>query len=312
MKLLSVIIPVYKSELNLPHTYTALSETLTAYSHEFDYELIFVNDGSPDNSITYLKQLQKDDAKHVVVINFTRNFGQVPAILAGLAQAKGDCAVNISADLQDPPEIIYELFKAWNNGEHKLVIGERKTRKDAWLREVCSKFFYKMMQKFALSNLHGAFDFFLIDRVMINILNSTNERNPFIQGLLLWPGYKPVFVPYVRQKREVGKSAWSLSKLIKYFIDGFVAYSFFPIRLITFAGLSFFLLSIFLSILLVVQRIFFGTQLTGWSSIMIAVIMLGGVQMAMIGIVGEYLWRNFDQTRNRPLFIIEEIFEDKK
>lgn len=309
-KLLSIIIPVYKSELNLPHTYSKLTTELAKYV-DFNYELIFVNDGSPDNSLKYLKELQQQDSK-VVVINFTRNFGQVPAILAGLAYAKGDCALNISADLQDPPEMIYELFKAWNNGEHKLVIGERLAREDAWARKFASSFFYKMMQKFALPNLHGAYDFFLVDRVMIDLLAKNYERNPFIQGLLLWPGYVPKLVPYTRQKREIGKSSWSLSKLVKYFIDGFVAYSFFPIRMISVVGLGCFLFSIVLIIALIFQKVFWGTNMTGWSSIMIAILMIGGIQMGMLGIIGEYLWRNFDETRKRPLFIVDSVYFNDK
>jgi dolichol-phosphate mannosyltransferase len=307
MKLLSIIIPVYKSELNLPTTYKKLTTELSKYA-DLNYELIFVNDGSPDNSLKYLKELQQQDGS-VVVINFTRNFGQVAAILAGLAYAKGDCAINISADLQDPPEMIHELFKAWNNGEYKLVIGERLAREDAWARKFASSFFYKMMQKFALPNLHGAYDFFLVDRVMIDLLTKNYERNPFIQGLLLWPGYAPKLVPYTRQKREIGKSAWSLSKLIKYFIDGFVAYSFFPIRIISVIGLGCFIFSVVLTIALVFQKMFLGTNMAGWSSIMIAILMIGGIQMGMLGIIGEYLWRNFDETRKRPLFIVEFVLK---
>lgn len=311
MKRISIVIPVYQNELNIAPTYQALTSAL-AQGDGFDFEIVFVNDGSTDNSWEELVKVQKMDQERVTLINLLRNFGQVPALLAGFANASGDCVVAMSADLQDPPAVVLEMAAEWQRG-HKLVVATRESRQDSFLNKLSSKVFYRLMRKFALPNMPlGGYDFFLIDRSIVELLLRMDERNRFLQGQILWLGHKPKLILYERRKRELGRSQWSMSRKIKYFIDGFVAYSFFPIRLVSVAGIAVFFLGIILSAIIAIQTILFGTRAVGWSSLMVALLTLNGLQMMMIGIMGEYLWRNFDETRKRPLYLIEHVSKSKR
>lgn len=306
MKRISIVIPVYQNELNIAPTFQALTAELAKANH-VDFEIVFVNDGSTDYSWEELLKVYNADPERVTLINLLRNFGQVPALLAGFANASGDCVVAMSADSQDPPGVVLQMVEEWERG-HKLVVATRESRQDSFLNKITSKLFYRLMRKFALPNMPlGGYDFFLIDRNIVELLLKMDERNRFLQGQILWLGHRPKLIHYERRKRELGKSQWSLARKIKYFIDGFVAYSFFPIRLVSFAGITVFFVGIILSVIIAVQTILFGTRAVGWSSLMVALLTLNGLQMMMIGIMGEYLWRNFDETRKRPLYLIESV-----
>lgn len=306
MKRISIVIPVYQNELNIAPTFQALTSELAKANH-VDFEIVFVNDGSTDYSWEELLKVYNADPERVTLINLLRNFGQVPALLAGFANASGDCVVAMSADSQDPPGVVLQMVEEWERG-HKLVVATRESRQDSFLNKITSKLFYRLMRKFALPNMPlGGYDFFLIDRNIVELLLKMDERNRFLQGQILWLGHRPKLIHYERRKRELGKSQWSLARKIKYFIDGFVAYSFFPIRLVSFAGITVFFVGIILSVIIAVQTILFGTRAVGWSSLMVALLTLNGLQMMMIGIMGEYLWRNFDETRKRPLYLIESV-----
>ena len=308
---ISVIIPLFNEEEVLPSTYQAVTDELKKGSPEFNYEIIFVNDGSSDKSSVALASFYEKDPGHVVVLNFVRNFGQVPAMLAGFSHASGDCIVNMSADLQDPPSLISEMFRKWQEG-NKLVLAVRESREDRFMDRLTSKIFYGLMQKFVNPAIpEGGFDYFLMDRSLNEMVLKMEERNIFIQGHILWPGIKPVYLTYNRKKREMGKSHWPFLKKLKYSIDGFAAYSFFPIRLMSWVGLTTFLLGILFSVGILFQRIFWGTGMPGWSSIMIAMLFLNGIQMMITGVMGEYLWRNFDETRKRPLYLIDSVWSSQ-
>jgi dolichol-phosphate mannosyltransferase len=204
------------------------------------------------------------------------------------------------------------MIEEWSRGQ-KLVVATRESRHDGYLNKLFSKVFYRLMRKFAIPNMPlGGYDFFLIDRSIVELLLRMDERNLFLQGQILWLGHKPKFIPYERRKRQLGESQWSLSRKVKYFIDGFAAYSFFPIRLVSVVGIAVFFLGIILSAIIAIQTLLFGTRMVGWSSLMVALLMLNGLQMMMIGIMGEYLWRNFDETRKRPLYLIEHISKNKR
>lgn len=307
MDKLSIIIPVYQNELNLPHTYQALREVLESHKDLFDYELIFIDDGSRDRSFEELMKIYTQEKDRVTLIKFTRNFGQVSAWLAGLSKASGNCIAVISADLQDPPSLLLDMFTEWKNN-HKIVLAVREAREDGLFVKVTSRLFYGFMRRYSIGNMpKEGYDYFLIDKKVKDILLKMDERNSFFQGQILWTGYLPKLIYYKRRKRELGKSQWTMFKKIKYFIDGFAGYSFFPIRLISFTGIGVFFLGIILTAVLILQRIFYGTHLMGWTSIMIVLLLLSGFQMLMLGVIGEYLWRNFDETRKRPVYIIERI-----
>jgi polyisoprenyl-phosphate glycosyltransferase len=303
MDKLSIVIPVYYNELNIPHLYPKLIEVIN--NNMFQAELIFVDDGSGDNSYNELLKLREKDNR-IKIIKLSRNFGSHIAILAGLSYATGDCATVISADLQDPPEIILSMFKKWKE-KNKVVLAVRQDREESWVQKKFSNTYYKLMKKIALPNMpEGGFDCFLIDRQVVDVLSNMKEKNSTIMGQILWSGFKTEKIYYVRKKREIGKSRWTLSKKIKLFIDSFLAFSYFPIKFISVFGVLISFIGFISAVIVFVNKILNDVPVQGWTSLMIVVLLLSGVQLITLGIIGEYLWRNFDATRERPIFVIEE------
>jgi dolichol-phosphate mannosyltransferase len=312
-QLLSLIIPVYYNEDNIPVTYEALASTLSGLPEDVDWEIIFIDDGSGDDSYARLLDVQRSAPTHVRVLKFTRNFGQVAAILAGFEHAAGDCCVVMSADLQDPPELILEMVKRWNKGERKIVLAKRESREDGLFARWTSRAFYRLMRRYALPNMpDGGFDFFLIDRDVRDIIHESGEKNSFLQGQVLWTGFEPELIPYTRRRREIGRSRWTLSKKVKYFVDGFVSYTETPIRLITVMGLVVSAMSFAYASLILMLKLFWRIPVEGWAPIMITLLMLGGIQMVMLGVTGEYIWRNSHESRNRPNFVIESVVDESE
>ncbi len=301
---LSIVIPVYFNEKNLLPLYQELKKTILSRS-EFAYELIFVDDGSQDKSFDKLLELRKLD-RQVKIIKLSKNFGSHVAILAGLAHCSGDCSTVISADLQDSPDIIVKMYQRWLAG-HKVVLAVRADRQDSWLQARISNLYYRLMRKVALPNMpKGGFDCFLIDRAVIDIIKNIEEKNSTLMGQILWCGFRTDIIHYVRKKREIGRSRWTFSKKIKLFVDSFTAFSYLPIRLMSLLGISISFISFLFGIFVVINKIINGGDAIGWSSLMVAIAFLSGVQMTMLGIIGEYLWRNFDESKKRPIFIVEE------
>jgi dolichol-phosphate mannosyltransferase len=306
-----VVVPVYFNEQNIPVTWPALREVLMQLPSEYSWEIIFVDDGSGDASYEKLLEVQKSAPEYVKIVKFTRNFGQVAAMLAGLNEAKGDCCIFISADLQDPPELMLEMVRRWDQGAKKIVLGTRTHREDPPLARWASRVFYRLMRRYAIPNMpEGGFDYFLIDRRVINIMNGLEEKNTFMQGQVLWTGFKPEIIGYTRRKREIGRSRWTVSRKIKYFVDGFVTYTVAPIRLITAVGLVVSILSFGYATLIFFLKLFWQVPVKGWAPIMISMLFLSGVQLFMLGIIGEYLWRNYYETRQLPNFVVDEIISD--
>lgn len=311
--LLSVVIPVYFNEENIPHTWRALRDTLQQLPPEFDWEVLFVDDGSEDASYSRLVSVHESEPGRVRVMKLTRNFGQVPAIMAGLQQARGDCAVVMAADLQDPPELILELAKRWNRGSRKIVLATRSGRDDGLLARFTSRVFYRLMRRFAIPNMpEGGFDVFLLDRRVIELINRVEEKNTFLQGQILWTGYVPDTVPYTRRRREHGRSRWTLARKIKYFVDGFVTYSLMPIRLITAAGFIMSVVSFSYAMVILAAKLFWGIPIYGWAPTMISILLLSGIQLVMLGIIGEYVWRSYRETRRLPNFVVESILDRRE
>src|SRR5690348_2637725 len=306
----SVIIPVYYNEGSLKKTFTKVKEQLEANEFVKEYEIIFIDDGSRDNSYNELREIKAEDSAHIKLIKLTRNFGQVAAMLAGYQHAKGKCIINISADLQDPPELIGKMLHEFFENKNDIVICTREDREEGWFRKYTSRVFYKIMRKLTFKKMPlGGFDYALISARVADGFRHANESNPFWQGQVLWSGFNPLFIPYQRLKREVGKSRWTFSKKIKYLIDGVLAYSYFPLRMMTVLGIICFLAGILYALLIVITYFFGNIPFKGWAPIMIIVLVLSGIQMLMLGIIGEYLWRTLDQVRQRPSFLIDEIVE---
>lgn len=302
---LSVVVPVYRDEQSIRRTFLSLKDALDQPAHSFDFEIILVNDGSPDNSLLALEEIHRDFPAIAGIVTLKRNFGQVAAILAGFACSSGDCVAVISSDLQDPPELIATMFDLWRKG-NQTVLAVRDGREDPLLDRLMSSIFYRLMKHYGLATLpEEGFDFFLLDRSVVDTVLATPERNAFLQGQILSASGTFAQVRYLRRGRTAGRSGWTFGKKLKYFIDAFTAYSFAPIRFIAGLGVLLFTAGVLSSIALIVQRVVYGTRSVGWSSIMIGMLLLHGTEMLMLAVIGEYLWRTLDQVRDRPPYLID-------
>jgi len=306
---LSIIVPVYYNEMNLDDLYENLSANLLPKLNE--YEIIFVDDGSKDDSYKKLEELY-NKYPNIKIIKLVKNYGSFVAILAGLKVCTGDCACYLSADLQDPPEIILQMMDKLKE-DTTTVIAVRQDREESFGQKLFSNTYYKLMNKFALSNMpKGGFDVFLINRKIIDEIIKMEEKNTSLTGQILWCSNNIEKIYYTRKKREKGKSRWTLSKKIKYFIDSFVAFSYFPVRFMTTLGLVFSIISFIVGIAFIYLKIANLISVPGWTSLAILILFTSGIQMCMIGIIGEYLWRAYDEVRKRPLYLIEKTLDEKK
>ena len=303
MAKLSIVIPVYFNEMNLHDLYKDLKEKVLDKLKE--YELIFVDDGSKDSSYSVMLELQKED-RNIRCIRLSRNFGSHAAILAGLNECSGDCAVMKTADLQEPSEILLEMFDQWKNG-FNVILAVRSDRNEHFIQKFFSNSYYKLMRRFVLKEMPlGGFDCFLIDRKVIEVLRLMDEKNTSLMGQILWSGFKTTSIYYTRLKREKGKSRWTLTKKIKLVIDSVLSFTHLPIRVMSVVGIIFFLISVAWSLIIIYLKIFGEIQIEGWTTLMVFNLFSSGLILLTLGIIGEYLWRNFDASRNRPVYIIEQ------
>ena len=306
MQLISIIIPVYNNELSLPVLYENLVREITNYPSPLDYQIIFINDCSKDKSLEVLIEINKKDKK-VIVIDFSRNFGQMAGILAGWATATGDAVVNMSADLQDPPEQITKMIEQWEKG-NEVVISYREAREDGFTWNLTSKIAYKLFS-FSVANLPpGGFDFTLLGRKAMDAINTIKERNRFFQNDILWVGFNVSFIPYERQKRIHGKSGYNLVKRFGNFMTAFLNVSYFPIRIISVLGMITAFSGFAYALNIVYAYFFQQTPFAGWAPIMIILLIIGGLLMLMLGIIGEYIWRIYDEVKYRPNYIIKNKY----
>lgn len=302
--LVSVVIPVFNETANLEELYSRLTQKTREI--EAEWEFIFIDDGSKDQSFEIIAQLHKTDPR-VKSLRFSRNFGSHVAIAAGLDYCRGDAAIIMAADLQDPPELIPAFYKKWQGGI-QVIWGARETREDTVTRKILASMFYKLVRKIALPDYPkgGTGSFCMIDRKVINSFRLCRERNRVTFGLISWAGFRQSEIPYQRVNRFAGKSKWTISKLVKNVIDSIVSFSYFPIRLISYIGIVFSLISFLAIVYLIYSWLFQHKGLIGWTSLMVVVLLLGGVQLMVLGIIGEYLWRAHEEIKQRPLYIVNE------
>ena len=302
--LISIVVPVFNEEASLRRFHGAVTAVMRTIDHA-DWEFVFVDDGSRDGSFALLEQLRVDDER-VTAIRFARNFGSHIAIAAGIDHCRGDCAVIMAADLQDPPELLREFIARWREG-YDVVWGARTGRDDGLLRGWFMRAFYAAVRRFAIPTYPkgGTGSFCLVSRKVVETFRQCTERNRLTFGLIAWSGFRDTQVPYHRPPREAGTSAWTFGRLVKSAIDTFISFSFLPIRAISYFGLLVSLVSFAFGFYVVFNKLQYGTQVEGWTSVMLAVLLLGGVQLTMIGVLGEYLWRILDETRARPLYVID-------
>jgi glycosyltransferase involved in cell wall biosynthesis len=306
----SIVIPVYCNELNIDKTFQKILDVVINQNSNLKFEVIFVDDGSTDRSFEKALNLKKSYNELVKVIKLTRNFGQVNAIYAGYAHSRGKCIVNISADLQDPPELINQMLKYHMEDNYHIVVCTRSEREESFFRRKTSRLFYRAMRILSFPEMpDGGFDFILVSRTVKKVILDNVEANAFWQGQILWTGYDVKFIPYKRAKREVGESKWTFSKKLKYLLDGVLGYSFFPIRIMSITGLVISFAGFAYSVFIVIARFTGNVPFQGWAPLMILVLVLSGFQMLMLGVIGEYLWRTLDEVRRRQLYIIEKVYE---
>jgi glycosyltransferase involved in cell wall biosynthesis len=305
-KLVSIVIPVYNNEKSLSISYERIHEVFTRYPGGLDFEIVFVNDGSHDGSYAELLALRKRDAR-VKVLSFTRNFGQMAAMLAGFSEARGDAVINISADLQDPIDLMPEMIDKWRGGA-EVVVCYRESRDDPLLARVFSRLAYSLMRVSIPTMPPGGFDYVLMDRAVMDLFNSVDVRHRFFQGDLLWSGHRVSFISYKRLKREHGKSQYTFFKKLKNLLDALLDSSYLPIRFISLMGIFTSFGGLLYSITVVVSWFYGGTPFSGFAPIMIAIMFVGGMIMTMLGILGEYVWRIYDEIRKKPNYIVRDRF----
>jgi dolichol-phosphate mannosyltransferase len=277
------------------------------FGNELSFEYVFVDDGSGDNTWNALETFKATQPNgKVKLIKLSGNFGSYNAILAGMKYATGDCNVIIAADLQDPPELMVKMYSYWKQGL-KLVIANRTDRKDPFFSKLFAKTFQYVIKKFALKNLpDGGFDFVLFDKQLRDDVVKLDEKNTNTLYLFTWMKYEYITIPYQRREREIGKSRWTFSKKLKLFIDSFVSFSFFPIRLITITGFILGIVSLLYASFIIYNKIVGKIQIAGWSGLMVVILLVSSFQMIALGILGEYIWRTLDASRNRPNYVIDK------
>lgn len=309
---ISIVIPCYYNELNIPDLTKELVLNESRFDKKLNFEYVFVDDGSKDNTYQALLDFQKQYPDNVTLVKLVKNVGSYNAIVAGLSEARGECIVVISADLQDPPSLIPKMYSHFEKG-YKLVVANRSKRNDSFVGDFFSNAYHGLIRRFALKNLpKGGFDFVLFHSDLKDHLLELNEKNTNCLYMLMWLGYDYVSVPYERLEREKGKSMWTFSKKVKLFIDSFISFSFLPVRLMVYSGVFLAMIGFLYAISIIVLKITGEIEIPGWTTIMILIIFISSIQMIFLGIIGEYLWRIFDEVRKRPNYIKEKVIKNDK
>lgn len=313
MKKISIIIPSYNEEKAIPFFYEEITKVLS--SLKYKYELIFVNDGSKDNTLSVIKELSEKDS-HVKYINFSRNFGKEAAMYAGLELSSGDYVTIMDADLQDPPKLIPEMLSILEdeNSGYDCVGTRRVTRKgEPPIRSFFARCFYKLINKLSkVEMVDGARDFRLMKRQVVDAIIELKEYNRYSKGLFEFVGFKTKWLEYENVERVAGETKWSFWKLFIYAIEGIVAFSTAPLVIASFLGLLFCLISFILIIFIVIRTLVYGDPTNGWPSLVCIIFFVSGIQLFSLGIIGEYLSKTYLETKKRPIYIIKDTNLEKK
>ncbi len=301
MNKLSIVIPVYCNEGNLLPLYEDLSKEVLNQK-DISFELVFVDDGSYDRSWEVLNELKKKDDR-IICMRLSRNFGSHAAILCGLEHSSGDCAVIKAADMQESSSLILDMYREWQNG-YNVILAVRQARED---QSFFSELYYTLTRKFIFPNMpkHG-FDIFLVDRKVIKVLENLDEKNSAITGQILWSGFRTKEVLYTRKQRQIGKGKWTLKKKIRLVMDTLFSFSSLPISFITFIGVLSISLSFLWACYIVIQRLKGNIYVEGYTTLMVFQLFSFGITMLTLGLIGNYLWRAFDASRRRPVYIVED------
>ena len=310
MKTITIIIPCYNEAQSLPLLHAELCK-LSESESGYNWEYLFINDGSRDTTIEELEKLHTQD-KRCNYVDLSRNYGKEVALLAGFDYATGDCAVIMDADLQHPPHVVHEMLRKWEQG-YDDVYARRKSRgKESWLRKRLSLAYYRLLSKSTrIDVLPNVGDFRLLDRRCIGALRQLREQSRYTKGMYCYIGFKKTFVEFETQDRVAGQSSMSYSVLVKLAIEGLTAYTTSPLQWATGIGILVSLISFLYALWVIIKTIVWGDPVSGFPTLMIAILFLGGVQLLSLGIIGEYLGRVFNETKNRPVYFVQSFNGDK-
>ncbi|MDY5949568.1 MAG: glycosyltransferase family 2 protein [Oscillospiraceae bacterium] len=308
---LSLVVPCYNEEKNVSLFYEAVKNDFSGV--DFDYELVFVNDGSKDGTFKELQKLCEGDLP-VKIVNFSRNFGKESAMYAGLRESEGDYVTIIDADLQQRPSIALDMVRMLDGEpDYDCVAAYQESRRESKLLVFFKNSFYKLINKFSDTEfVQGASDFRTFRRPMVEAILAMDEYFRFSKGLFSWVGFNTKFIPYKVEERATGNSKWSFKKLFKYALDGIFAFTTAPLRFATIIGLLTSFLSIVYLIVVVIQKLAFGIPVAGYATIVVLILLLGGIQLCCIGIIGEYIARTYIQTKGRPIYIAKQVIKNHK
>lgn len=312
---ISVIVPCYNEQEALPFFYEAINKISSQMKKEYnvDYEFVFVDDGSRDQTLQILRDFAKKDER-VKYISFSRNFGKESAIYAGLEHVTGDYVSMMDADLQDPPELLLEMYQEIKKGEYDCIGTRRVTRKgEPPIRSFFAHCFYKLMNKISKAEIvDGARDFRLMTRQMVNAILDVKEYNRFSKGIFGWVGFKTKWLEYENIERVAGNTKWSFWKLFLYSLDGIVAFSTVPLSAASAFGMLFLFIAFIMIVFIIAKTLIFGDPVAGYPSMMCVMFFIGGIQLFSIGILGQYLSKTYLETKNRPIYIVKETEKSEK
>ena len=305
-KTVSYLFPIYNESGNIELLYSTMKSLLDKHK-KYDYELIFVNDGSADNSLDLLIGLSRIDAR-VVVIDLSRNFGHQLAVTAALDHSRGDAVIIMDSDLQDPPSVSFELIQKWEEG-YDVVYAQRRTRKDTFFKKLTANLYYRTLHSLADINIpRNTGDFRLLDRSVVNELNRFKEHNRFLRGMVSFLGFRQIAVEFDRDARHAGETGYPLKKMLKFAADGILGFSSAPLKLISRVGYTIAALSVLGILYALGVKLFFPSHaVEGWAFIVISIFFIGGIQLIMLGVLGSYIGRIYTEAQNRPLYTIRSI-----
>ena len=302
---ISLIIPCYNEEKAIPIFY---KETLAVLSNlQYDYELLFIDDGSKDKTLEIIKRLSKEN-NNIKYISFSRNFGKEAAMYAGFCNAKGDYVAVMDADMQDPPSLLPKMIELLAGGEYDSVATRRVTRKgEPPVRSWFAKMFYKIINKFSDADIvDGARDFRLMKRDMVDAIVAMSESNRFSKGIFGWIGFRTYWLPYENIERVAGETKWNFWKLFKYAIDGIINFSQAPLSLASCFGIIMTIISFLIMLIIIIKKVLLGDPVAGWASTICFILFIGGIQLFCIGVIGQYIAKTYTETKHRPHYIISE------
>lgn len=306
MQKISLVAPCYNEEKNISHFFNSVKKAFN--QKDYNYEIIFIDDGSKDKTLFELKKLKSDSFINVKIISFSRNFGKESAIYAGLLESTGDYVAIIDTDMQQDPKLVVSAVKMLNdNSNYDSIAYCQKQRREGLVLSIFKRMFYTFINRLSdVEFVQGSSDFRVMKRIVVDSILNMSEKNRFSKGIFSWVGFNTKYIEYMPNKRAYGKTKWSFIKLFNYAISGIVSFTTSPLRFSTIVGLTASTLSFIYMVVVIIQKIFWSINIEGYATIVVLILFMGGVQLLSLGILGEYLSKTYIETKNRPIFIVKE------